>query len=140
MLKKLAGILERASLIQEEFTPILNAVNALNHISRITQENRITLKMGSESAETSLSSYTNPSMEFPSTSLNHHTDSNIMTGVGTPQINFHISTQEFSEFEYPLPQDFLANTGETFEPIGYMRAVENEFIGRNWHENWWDIN
>lgn len=24
------------------------------------------------------------------------------------------------------------------DPLGFVRAMENDFIGRNWHDNWWD--
>lgn len=27
-----------------------------------------------------------------------------------------------------------------FEPFGFVRAMENDFMGRNWHEPWWDMN
>ena len=25
------------------------------------------------------------------------------------------------------------------DPLGFVRAMENDFIGRNWHENWWGM-
>ena len=24
------------------------------------------------------------------------------------------------------------------DPLGYVRALENDFIGRNWNGEWWD--
>lgn len=36
--------------------------------------------------------------------------------------------------------DFPTNPEETseFPQPGFVRAVENDFLGRNWHESWWD--
>ncbi|KAF2792218.1 hypothetical protein K505DRAFT_376215 [Melanomma pulvis-pyrius CBS 109.77] len=38
-----------------------------------------------------------------------------------------------------FPLDFGTNS-QDFEPLGFMRALESDLIGRNWHETWWDMN
>jgi hypothetical protein len=34
--------------------------------------------------------------------------------------------------------DFPFNFDDATQPLGFVRALENDFMGRNWHEGWWD--
>lgn len=34
--------------------------------------------------------------------------------------------------------DFPFNIDDATQPLGFVRALENDFMGRNWHEGWWD--
>jgi len=34
--------------------------------------------------------------------------------------------------------DFPFNLDDSTQPLGFVRALENDFTGRNWHEGWWD--
>jgi hypothetical protein len=34
--------------------------------------------------------------------------------------------------------DITFNFDETAHPLGFVRALENDFTARNWHEGWWD--
>lgn len=34
--------------------------------------------------------------------------------------------------------DFPINFDDANQPLCFVRALENDFTGRNWHEGWWD--
>jgi hypothetical protein len=42
---------------------------------------------------------------------------------------------------FPSLQDFTnLNSGAgDVQPVDFIRALENDFMGRNWHEAWWDM-
>jgi hypothetical protein len=42
-------------------------------------------------------------------------------------------------YNFPSLQDFNPVGGELQQPLDFIRALENDFIGRNWHETWWDM-
>jgi hypothetical protein len=37
----------------------------------------------------------------------------------------------------PFPE-FPFNFEDGTQPLGFVRALENDFTARNWHEGWWD--
>jgi hypothetical protein len=44
---------------------------------------------------------------------------------------------DFSAFaSFP---DFPFNFEDSSQPFGFVRALENDVIARNWNEGWWDI-
>lgn len=141
LLQKLDCIFEQAASVKAAFIPISTAVNALNQVSRTIQENQ--MACGAEAGgppETASSPQTIPSqgqsLQVPVPQNGPH-GSSAATGTQAPQFHFPPSTQEFYSFETQLPQDFSLNRKEG---MGYTRAVENEFVERNWHESWWNIN
>jgi hypothetical protein len=34
--------------------------------------------------------------------------------------------------------DVAFTMDDTMHPLGFVRALETDFTGRNWHEGWWD--
>lgn len=46
-----------------------------------------------------------------------------------------IDPATFSSF-YEFPVSFDDN----FQPLGFVRALENDVITRNWNESWWNMN
>ena len=42
--------------------------------------------------------------------------------------------QSLAGLDFP---DFGIN--EDLQPLDVVRALESDFIGRNWHETWWDM-
>lgn len=56
-----------------------------------------------------------------------HTFQNFLSPILDPAIS--------PGFSFPL--DF--NVNEEFRPLGFVRALESDFLGRNWHEEWWDM-
>ncbi|KAK2794501.1 hypothetical protein FQN52_008079 [Onygenales sp. PD_12] len=155
-LERLGAILRSAACVQTEFVPISNAINALNQVSRVIQEQRRTIARAPCLQGTPLqvpdmpsshgqrpafakrpqqqagAGYTTP----PSPNPNPMT-----TSAETPQIQFPAPPEDlFSSMEIPmLPDASMIEFEDGFEPMEYMRAVENEFIGRNWHESWWNF-
>lgn len=45
-----------------------------------------------------------------------------------------LDTSAFASFP-----DFTFNLDDGNRPFGFVRALENDFTGRNWHEGWWDV-
>ncbi|KAL1957006.1 hypothetical protein VTO42DRAFT_6495 [Malbranchea cinnamomea] len=131
-LEKVGLVLEYTKSIKSEFVPISNAVNALNRISKIIQENRITLSAGKAHSESSFPQATLPEQPEPGPISMHQQNNicelNLTIGADVPQSNFLDPTTDLSVI-----------FGEEIQPMWYMRAIENEFVGRNWHESWWDI-
>lgn len=125
ILEEVGRVLESVKSLRSEIIPISNAVNALNHITKAIQENRIA---SAATKTTQPMPSIIPSTEYPPTQQNYPLGFDAMSGVDIPQINFLDSTLD-------LPVDL----GEGFQPMEYTRAVENELVGRNWHENWWSI-
>lgn len=37
----------------------------------------------------------------------------------------------------PFPE-FPFSFDDSTQPLGFVRALENDFTARNWHEGWWD--
>ncbi|KAK2813942.1 hypothetical protein FQN50_000343 [Emmonsiellopsis sp. PD_5] len=157
-LERLGAILRSAACVQTEFVPISNAINALNQVSRVIQEQRRAIVPASYLQGTQLqgpdmpsshgqrpavakrpqqqtgAGYTTPPSPNPLTMT-------MTTGAETPQIQFPAPPEDlFSSMEIPmLPDASMMGFEDGFEPMEYMRAVENEFIGRNWHESWWNF-
>lgn len=140
-LEKIGVILEHAIQVQNEFIPIYNAVGALNRISKIIQENRSAPKPSTTQASRTLQAQTNTTMsqhqqprhQAFSVSNPPHTQQypqelNLTIGTDVPQFNFLDPSAD-------LPVSF----GSEIQPMGYTRAIENQFVARNWHENWWNF-
>lgn len=159
-LEKLGSILKHIAKVQTEFIPISNAVNALNQISKTIQEHYWRRKTPSTTTQIQTDTNTNPhtpiteSSQAPFTeSQQHHQDQNQNQNNFLPRsgltpgladsgqiVNFPTSIEDFAEFEATFPRNLSFGLNEGFQPMGYMKAVENEFIGRNWHESWWNNN
>ncbi|KAF2833134.1 hypothetical protein CC86DRAFT_310811 [Ophiobolus disseminans] len=45
---------------------------------------------------------------------------------------------EFDASAFASFLDFPLNFDDTSQPFGFVRALESDFTGRNWHEGWWD--
>lgn len=135
-LEKIGVILEHAIQVQNEFIPIYNAVSALNRISKIIQENRSAPK---PSTTRTLHAQTNATMPqhqqphqqtFPVSDppQGYPQELSLTIGTDVPQFNFLDPSAD-------LPVSF----GSEIQPMGYTRAIEDQFVARNWHENWWNF-
>jgi hypothetical protein len=40
---------------------------------------------------------------------------------------------------FDMVHDFPMTTDGDLDPLGFVWTMENEFIGRNWNEDWWDM-
>ena len=139
-LEKIGVILEHAIQVQTEFIPISNAVNALNRISKIIQEHRPAPKpstiphMSQPQTAAAVPQQQQPQQQtFPVSGPSHAQqgypqDVNLTIGTDIPQFNFFGPSSD-------LPVSF----GSEIQPMGYTRAIENQFVARNWHENWWNV-
>jgi hypothetical protein len=108
------------------FVPFARTVNALNKVSRTLQEER---RRERTTRGSGLVSHSTPQ------------------GLNLPPVTFDnfqsIVASELPEFDpstlSSMP-DFPMTFDGSLHPMGFVRALENDFIGRNWHDNWWDLN
>jgi len=116
-LEKLGTLMARAATVRADFVTFERTINALNKVARAIQDER----------------------------RQKHVVSSATATVYQPPI-----FDTFQDFANTIP-DFDASTlqmfgdistdqvaGGGFHPMGFVRALENDFVGRNWNEHWWD--
>ncbi|KAH9865699.1 hypothetical protein J1614_009286 [Plenodomus biglobosus] len=110
---------------RQNLVPFSKTINALNKVSRTLQDERRRERLMKEQG----SNNQHPSVGFnlPPNSLD--TFQNLMA---SELPNFNPSV--FSSFP-----DLNLNLDGDFQPQGFVRALENDFIGRNWRDDWWDL-
>lgn len=116
-LEQIAEAMEHTSqTIRPDLKPFAKTIKALNKVSRTIQDSRRKRPLSAEGQ-----------LDKTSNSQPHHDSHNIMA---TPDLD----PSAFDTFpDFPMTMD-----GDP-DPLGFVRAMENDFIGRNWHENWWDM-
>lgn len=116
----------RVSAARRGFVPFATTVNAMNRVSRSLQEERRRAKHGVTMRS---GDYSSPQ------------------GLNLPSANFdtlqNLVASELDQFDpatiTALP-DFPMNVDGDFHPLGFVRALENDFQSRSWHDTWWDFN
>lgn len=169
-LENLESLLSSACTVHADLVPFSNIIKALNKVSRAMQDCRRYGPPGENEERSAQvervheretigdvdvstppaqsgegpSQPTHPQQQQPPTpSL----QSNIPSSQST------IDTDTFQSLLTPSldvsgpgqggPSSFSVDFGtnnQDFEPLGFMRALESDLIGRNWHETWWDMN
>ena len=116
-LEQIADAMEHTSqTIRLDLKPFAKTIKALKKVSRTIQDSR---------RKRPLSADSNPAIT--SSGQTQPDNVNIMA----------ISDLDPSAFDtFP---DFPMTMDGDPDPLGFVRAMENDFIGRNWHENWWDM-
>ncbi|KAH7114295.1 hypothetical protein B0J11DRAFT_540609 [Dendryphion nanum] len=149
-LEELGAAMKESCERRPDFIPISNTINALNKVSRSTQDRR----------RENLQKKNATALFTPTASMVplHHQQQQQQQQQQNPQpqhmragINLPPST--FDELQlptspsldvpgpgFPALNDFPMTMDGGFEPLGFVRALESDFMGRNWHEPWWDIN
>lgn len=104
--------------VRSDLKPFAKIIKALNKVSRTVQDGRRNKR--------------------PSTGQGQPDDvSAPQQPVNNDSSTFSIPDLDPSAFDtFP---DFPMTMDGDPDPLGFVRAMENDFIGRNWHENWWDM-
>lgn len=50
----------------------------------------------------------------------------------------NIAAPEFDFSAFASFPEFPFSFDDNAQPLGFVRALENDFTGRNWNEGWWD--
>lgn len=116
-LEQIGDAMEHTSkTIRSDLTPFAKTIKALNKVSRTIQDGR-----RNKRPTTADGLPANPDTQ-PYT--------NITNDLSMPELD----PSAFDTFpDFPMTLD-----GDP-DPLGFVRAMENDFIGRNWHEDWWDV-
>ncbi|KAF2740046.1 hypothetical protein EJ04DRAFT_483631 [Polyplosphaeria fusca] len=134
-----AGVMIKdACKINSNFVPISKTVDALNKASRtILESHRQQAQDSLESNQTSLNATGDWTSNTPQSSSFQQSQSTDVhqsfDGIAFPEV----SLQELADFSFL--QDLSMPPEASFEPIDFVRALENEVIGKSWHNTWWDM-
>ncbi|KAF2192197.1 hypothetical protein K469DRAFT_307028 [Zopfia rhizophila CBS 207.26] len=135
-LESIANIMKVSCSLQPDFMPIYNTINALNKVSRTIQESKrdgafpatprpttATNTPPTNSQASTMGDQYQPAQQFEF----HQLGADIFQGLASP-----LRATNGQMLEFPFPQDL--------QPLGLVRALENDFNSKNWHDNWWDMN
>lgn len=116
-LESVGDAMVKTCTVLSDFVPFAKMVNALNKVSRAIQDGR----------------------------RNNRPD--FLSGEVTPNVSN--TQQQFQNMASIMPNidysafgsfaDLPMNAEGGLDPLGLVRALENDFTGRNWHESWWDM-
>lgn len=116
-LEHIAEAMEHTSqTIRPDLKPFAKTIKALNKVSRTIQDGR---------------------RKRPLSAEDRSTDASKIQQQPEQPITLAIPDLDLSAFD-TLPDFPMTMDGDP-DPLGFVRAMENDFIGRNWHENWWDM-
>ncbi|KAI9375565.1 hypothetical protein BJX61DRAFT_118412 [Aspergillus egyptiacus] len=153
----------RLTSIRSDFVPITNVMDALNRVSRAihgghqkesgsaaspeTEHQAINQSTGvnSPSQHALQRAHTN----FPPSSTQQQTTNDhksifglpfeLGSDVGLPSLG-NSTTATLPDDNEPHSNEPEGNGSEGFhDPVDFVRAIEEEFVWRNWHDNWWGI-
>lgn len=118
-LERIGDAMEHTSKnFHSDLKPFTKTIQALNRVSRNIQDSRRNGRPGSSEGQS-----VNPS--------------------GARQKPYSLSNSTAAPALDPLAFDMIPDFPTTMDgdpdPLGFVRAMENDFIGRNWNENWWDM-
>jgi hypothetical protein len=102
--------------IRSDLKPFAKTIKALNKVSRTIQDGRRNKRPLTAQGQTSGANDT-------------HQQTNNMTS--------NIAMHELDPSAFDTFPDFPMTMDGDPDPLGFVRAMENDFIGRNWHDNWW---
>ncbi|KAF3043150.1 hypothetical protein E8E12_004905 [Didymella heteroderae] len=115
-LEQIAEAMEHTSqTIRPDLEPFTKTIKALNKVSRTIQDSRRKRPLSADGHPANMSS--------------RQTQPDNLNTLSIPDLD----PSAFDTFpDFPMTMD-----GDP-DPLGFVRAMESDFIGRNWHENWWD--
>ncbi|KAL1791849.1 hypothetical protein ACET3X_009600 [Alternaria dauci] len=122
ILENIGAAMAQSSTQRRDLVPFERTINALNRVSRTLQEER-----RKESTFTETREHFAQEMNLPPTSFD--TIQNLMASE-LPDI-------DMSTF-LSMP-DYTTNLDGDFQSLGFFRAIENDFVARNWQTDWWDL-
>jgi hypothetical protein len=123
-LENIGVAMTQVSTQRQDFVPFAKTINALNRVSRTLQDER---RRGAALAETRPPGYS--AMNEPTApSSNYDTFQDLVAN----------ELPDFDMSAYSLP-DYPTNIKGDFQPHGFFRALESDFVARNWQPDWWDL-
>ncbi|KAH7388650.1 hypothetical protein BKA66DRAFT_460438 [Pyrenochaeta sp. MPI-SDFR-AT-0127] len=125
MLEDIGTLMAQSCAQRRNFLPFVKTIDALNKVSRSLQDEKRKYQSMGEQGASALSQ---------------------QQGFNLPVSTFddfrNLVANELPQFDaatFPsLPDLSMALDGD-FHPLGFVRALENDFQNRNWHNNWWDL-
>jgi hypothetical protein len=125
-LKNVGAALTEASVQRQDVVPFAKTINALNRVSRTLQDERRKEKTMSET---------------------RNSTSGATQGLALPTTVFdtfqNLVASELPDFDASLFStlpDYNMNIDGDFQSLGFVRALEDDFVARNWHGDWWNLN
>jgi hypothetical protein len=116
-LETLGSVMTQASSLRLDFTSMAKTINALNKVSRTFQNQRMGVTPHNPPPQPDLVSSTSSRGDLP-----------------TP-------TSPGLQFAAPQMAGLSDFTGDGYlEALDFVRSLESDFLERNWHEDWWNIN
>ena len=104
--------------IRSDLKPFVKTIKALNKVSRTIQDGRRNKRPTTAESQPA---DPNGTQQQPD---------NVANNMAMPDLG----PSAFNTFpDFPMTMD-----GDP-DPLGFVRAMENDFMGRNWHDNWWDM-
>ncbi|KAJ4986668.1 fungal specific transcription factor [Stagonosporopsis vannaccii] len=114
-LERLGDAMEKSS--KTDLQPFTKTIKALNKVSRTIQDSR-RRRPGSPVGQ-------------PGGSSGTQQQSN--------NVNSNGALPDLDPLAFDTIPDFPMTLDGDPDPLGFVRAMENDFIGRNWNDNWWDM-
>ncbi|KAH9870510.1 hypothetical protein IAQ61_005986 [Plenodomus lingam] len=124
-LEAIGTAMTEASTNRHTISPFSNTINALNKVSRSLQDERYRQR---------------------------RTHSGQQGGRQDCEVGLSLPPNSFDTFQNLMARDaqFNASVFESmpglngcveggFQPQGFVRALEHDFLGRNWRDGWWDV-
>lgn len=123
-LESIGVAMNEACAQRRDLVPFTKTIDALNRVSRTLQDER---RKAMTPSMTDRVGYTG-AQGFNLMPTSFDTVQNL---VATELPDF-----DMSSFSVPT---YLPDTEGDFQSLGLFRALENEFVARNWQANWWDL-
>jgi hypothetical protein len=123
-LENIGIAMSQTSTQRQDFVPFAKTINALNRVSRTLQDERRKAMCLARTGNPGCNAAYEPNL--PSSSYDTFQD---------------LVANELPDFDmsaYSLP-DYPSNVEGDFQPLGFFRALENDFVTRNWQPDWWDL-
>jgi len=108
-----------------DFAPFVKTINALNRVSRILQDERSLAKTTNVAGR--VESSTAESANLP------------WAGLDAFQNLVASELPDFDPSAFSSIPDFSPDFQGDLYPCGFVRALENDLVGRNWQADWWDL-
>ena len=123
-LESIGVVMNEAYVHRRDLVPFAKTIDALNRVSRTLQDER-----RKELARNQMNTvgYTgNQRLNMMPTSFD-----TVQNLVATELPDF-----DMSNFSIPA---YFPDTRGDFQSLGLFRALENDFVARNWQANWWNL-
>ncbi|KAI8936434.1 hypothetical protein NX059_006841 [Plenodomus lindquistii] len=124
-LEEVGTAMSESSVYRSNLKPFSKTINALNKVSRTIQDERRREHRVREQG----GSHQDPAMGFNLPANSFDAFQNLMAS----------ELLEFDSSAFSAMPDLNVNLHGDFQPQDFVRALETDFIGRNWHGDWWDL-